>query len=124
MRVSRDISGYFNTDFWNSHVLQASETESAVRHAVVALSSLYEAYETSQLSQGSSNDQHEYFMRLAIRQYNKAISALSNRINTGDPVLEVILMVWACLCASQSSNHQHYGPHTESRGKRARTVMI
>jgi hypothetical protein len=32
-------------------------------------------------------------MRLAIRQYNKAISALSNRINTGDPVLEVILIV-------------------------------
>lgn len=92
MRVSRDISGFFDTDFWNSHVLRLSDTEPAVRHAVIALSSLYEAYEISQLSQSSSSNRYDYLMRLAIRQYNKAISTLSNRINIGDPFLEVILI--------------------------------
>jgi hypothetical protein len=94
MRVSRDISGYFDRDFWNIHVLRVSDTEPAVRHAILALSFLYEAYETSQLVRCfSSGNRYDYLKRLAIREYNRAISTISNRITTNDPLLEVILIV-------------------------------
>ncbi|KAK7177897.1 Transcriptional regulatory protein moc3-like protein 4 [Paraphaeosphaeria sporulosa] len=95
-RVSKDISSYFDTDFWNNLVLQVSEEEPAVRHAVLALSALYEAGETSQLLQyPSSNDRYNYLMRFAIYEYTKAVSTLFVRMNTNGPLLEVIMM--SCL---------------------------
>jgi hypothetical protein len=117
VRVSSDISGYFDVEFWKRHVVQASEQEPAVRHAVVALSSLYEAYETSQLPQRSSHDRRKYLKRIAILQYNKAIISLSDKIDTGGPSLEVTLIV--CLiftwleflqgCTSNALAHLHSG---------------
>jgi hypothetical protein len=95
-RVSKEISGYFDTEFWNELVLQLSEGEPAVRHAIVALSSLYEASETSQLLQHPSfDDRYKHLMRFAACEYTKAVSALFNRINTNGPRLKVTLV--ACL---------------------------
>jgi hypothetical protein len=95
-RVSKDISGYFDTNFWDNLVLQVSDREPAVRHAILALSSLYEAGEMSQLLQyPSSNDRYNYLMRFAIYEYTKAISTLFSKTNGDGPPLEVILM--SCL---------------------------
>ncbi len=94
--ISNDICSYFDTDFWHSLVLQVSEEEQTVRHALLALSALYEAGETSQLlNPPSSNDRYIYLMRFAIHQHNNAISTLLTRINTGKPPLEILIM--SCL---------------------------
>jgi hypothetical protein len=95
-RVSSKISGYFDIDFWNNLVLQVGEGEPIVRHAILALSALYEAGETSQLLRyPSSNDRYNFLMSFAVFQYTKALSMLSKRINADGPTLEVIMM--SCL---------------------------
>ncbi|KAK7177803.1 Transcriptional regulatory protein moc3-like protein 4 [Paraphaeosphaeria sporulosa] len=76
-RVSKGISTYFDEEFWNSFVLQVSEAEPPVRHAILALSALYEAGETSQLlNPPSSNHRYNYLMRM----------------NTNGPLLDVVLI--------------------------------
>jgi hypothetical protein len=95
-RVSKNISNYFDEDFWNVLVLQVGEEEPIVRHAVLALSALYEAGENSQLSDLSpSIDRHRHLMRFAIHQHNTAISILLKSINNGGVSLDVVLM--SCL---------------------------
>jgi hypothetical protein len=95
-RVSKEISGFFDAEIWNTLVLQVGEGEPAVRHAILALSSLYEAGEMSQLLQyPSSNERYKCLMRFAAHEYTKAVSALFNRINTDGPLLEVVMM--SCL---------------------------
>lgn len=92
-RVSNDICSYFDTDFWYNLVLQVSEEEPIVRHALLALSALYEAGETSQLlNHPSSNDRYNTLMRFAIYHHNNAISTLLRRIGTDGPLLEVLIM--------------------------------
>lgn len=92
--VSKNISSHFDTDFWNEFVLRVSEEEPAIKHAILALSALYEADETYQLLH-LPNDRYNYLKRFAIYQYNNAISTLLNRIGTGKPLLEVVIM--SCL---------------------------
>ncbi|RMZ66291.1 Transcriptional regulatory moc3 [Pyrenophora seminiperda CCB06] len=95
-RVSNGISSFFDIDFWNTLVLQVGEEEPVVRHAILALSSLYEAGETSQLLRHpSSNDRYNFLMRFAVSQYTKALSMLSKRTDTDGSTLEVIMI--SCL---------------------------
>lgn len=94
-RVSKDICNHFDEDFWNNLVLQISEEEPAVRHALLALSTLYEAGDMSRLANHHfSRDRYKQLMRSAIHQHNKAISILRSRIDAGGP-LEVVMM--SCL---------------------------
>jgi hypothetical protein len=94
--VSKGISGYFDADFWNSLVLQVGEEEPAVRHAIFALSALYEVGEMSQLLHPpSSTDRYDSRMRFAIYQYNTAIRTLLSMMSTTGPRVEVVLI--SCL---------------------------
>lgn len=96
MRVSKRISNYFDVNFWENTVLQMTEEEPAIRHAVVALSSYYEAGELSRLTRSSSAvEQHCYLVRLAICEHNKAIRTLLNQIHTKGQLTEVV--VTSCL---------------------------
>ena len=95
-RVSKNISNYFDEDFWDSLVLQVGEKEPTVRYAILALSALYEASENSQpLDLPSSTDRHKHLLQFAIYQHNNAISKLLESINAGRLHLEMVLM--SCL---------------------------
>jgi hypothetical protein len=70
-----------------------SEEEPVVRHAVLALSALYEAGETSQPPQyAATNDRYDRCMRFAVHEYTKAVRMLLNRTSIDGPHLEVTLM--------------------------------
>jgi hypothetical protein len=95
-RVSKKISSYFDADFWGHTVLQMAEEEPALRHAVIALSSYYEAEELFPLSRTpSAVDRHYHLVRFAIRQHNNAISTLLNKAPTKGPLIGVVVM--SCL---------------------------
>ncbi|KAH7354523.1 hypothetical protein B0T11DRAFT_246245, partial [Plectosphaerella cucumerina] len=85
-RAIYDISGYFESEFWDRLVLQISYTEPAVRHALLGLSSLCETYE----SQGFKDDQDKR-VQFALQHYNKAVGLLANSLSARQPRLEVVL---------------------------------
>lgn len=76
------ISGGFDAGFWKVLVLQICQTEPAVRHAVLAVSSLHEALGgTMPFIDGSLARPQQAF---AMTQYNKAISRLL--VQMSDPL--------------------------------------
>lgn len=86
-RAIYDISGYFQSEFWDRLVLQISHTEPVLRHALMALSSLCETYESQDLK--NINDTSRG--RFALKHYNRAVRLLGAHLSTSQPQLEVIL---------------------------------
>ena len=100
MRIAPTISSYFETEFWDSLLLQASHVEPAVSHALVALSSLYEGHELNRTHPGPINTSAaEFNARFALEQYTKAIGLLTSNNSTNQPswqgiLISCILFVW------------------------------
>ncbi|PHH88326.1 hypothetical protein CDD83_7680 [Cordyceps sp. RAO-2017] len=82
-QTASELSGYFNSTFWAQRVLQECHSESAIRHAVVALGALYKTLEQScqpawaagagKLSQMESVKLH---WQVAVKQYSEACHAM------------------------------------------------
>ncbi|KAN0106896.1 hypothetical protein V8E51_009772 [Hyaloscypha variabilis] len=68
-----ELSTYFFVDFWKA--LQASDSEPAIRHALIAVSSLYESLNRRK---AQSTSQSESLRRFALLQYGKALKDLGN----------------------------------------------
>ncbi|OBT64291.1 hypothetical protein VE03_06737 [Pseudogymnoascus sp. 23342-1-I1] len=81
-RTVRDLAWLFDSDLWEFTILQMSQSEKALRHAAVALSSLQEAEETygMPISKDRAGDVRH---RFAARHYNLAIHYLSEGMSTG-----------------------------------------
>ena len=104
-RAVQVMSGYFEVAFWNELVLQVSHEEPAVRHALLALSSLYEAYDlqgTIELRNlhATGTDTAEP-ARFALQQYTKAVGLLSTQQPIGmsptslqGVLIACVLFVW------------------------------
>lgn len=69
------LAGYCGSGFWNRLVLQASQHEKSVWHALIALGSLHEQFENDRLIPGLwfSRTGHDAF---AVQEYVFAIRAL------------------------------------------------
>jgi Fungal specific transcription factor domain len=99
-RIAPAISSYFETKFWDSLLLQASHVEPAVRHALIALSSLHKGYELNRTNLGNINtSEAEFQARFALQQYTKAIGLLtpnntSNQSSLQSILISCILFVW------------------------------
>lgn len=82
-QTSPELNGFFTTGFWERLILQASQTEPSLRHAVVAIGALHEEF--SQTNEGLPLGQvvggHLPF---AVKQYTKAIGHLRRSLGTGD----------------------------------------
>ncbi|KFY78525.1 hypothetical protein V499_02328 [Pseudogymnoascus sp. VKM F-103] len=81
-RTVRDLAWLFDSDLWEFTILQLSQSEKALRHAAVALSSLQEAEETygMPISKDRAGDVRH---RFAARHYNLAIHYLSEGMCAG-----------------------------------------
>lgn len=87
-----DISGYFESGFWDRLVLQLSHSQPTVRHALLALSSLCEIYDARATGQQElSSDKVERLNQFALQQYNKAIGLLASDLAAPRSRLEVTL---------------------------------
>ncbi|KAK3955302.1 hypothetical protein QBC32DRAFT_253555 [Pseudoneurospora amorphoporcata] len=90
------LSGDFDGAFWRVLVLQICESEPAVKHAVLAVSSLHEVMVRSAVAPYVDITDKQSF---ALFQYNKAISCLLDRMPDVDsrplvPLLTCILFVF------------------------------
>jgi hypothetical protein len=86
------ISGSSDEEFWNRLVLQATHHEPAIRHAAIALGSLYERFSLSDdcLSDIDGRSKDENF---ALQQYVKALGFLLEPMKgEGKQAVDVALM--------------------------------
>jgi len=106
-RAIYDVSGYFESEFWDRLILRVSHTEPAVRHALLGLGSLCKTHEEASRGPGpgcaavKAGDEyaHHHHVQFAMRQYNKAVRLLASSLSASEPQLEAILtsclvLVW------------------------------
>ena len=79
-RAAAALSGHFASEFWNTVVLQAADTEPPVRHALFALSALQESLEDPGTLNGGQQFQHNY--RVAIAEYDTALVLTAQSLET------------------------------------------
>ncbi|KAG7415855.1 Aspercryptin biosynthesis cluster-specific transcription regulator atnN [Fusarium oxysporum f. sp. rapae] len=79
--VAPVLSGPFDGSFWTYFVVQMAQSEPAARHAVLAISSLFESFEPAKESVADE---------FAIMHYNKAISILTRGTK---PCVDTVLLV-------------------------------
>ncbi|RGP70260.1 transcription factor [Fusarium sporotrichioides] len=92
LRTAKVLSGAIDASFWGGVVLKMSTSEPAVRHAILAISSLHEAVET----RGRTN--REVDTRFAFREYGNAIASLRNWGQRNDPSLVPLLVCVLFIC--------------------------
>ncbi|TVY23371.1 Transcriptional regulatory protein [Lachnellula hyalina] len=79
--TASELSGFFDSEFWTRSVLQESNSEASIRHAVVALGALYKTLEKASESPPTSPDNNSYdtapnHYNFALQQYGKSITRL------------------------------------------------
>ncbi|KAF5006678.1 hypothetical protein FDECE_6970 [Fusarium decemcellulare] len=93
-RTSKILSGAIDGSFWSGIVLKMSATEPAVRHAILAISSLHEVVEArSRNPHGKALD-----TRFAFRQYGNAITSLRNWSQREEPSVIPLLVCLLFIC--------------------------
>lgn len=80
------LSGYFDSKFWDQVLPRIAASEDSVKHAMIALASLYE---TCSDTDGYPGPLEQDF---SLVQYNKAIKSLKYRCDTGDQAVESTLL--------------------------------
>lgn len=102
------LSGDFDAFFWRVLVLQICQTEPAVKHAILAVSSLHESMlqETHTVAPYTDGSSRQAF---ALQQYNKAISCMLDQMTEADarplgPLLTCVLFV--CIEFMQNKDNE------------------
>jgi hypothetical protein len=86
--TAAELSGYYDSSFWESLILAASTQEPSLRHAVIAIGALHEDFSHKRLisstpSPRSRPTTDEYDTDFALGQYTKAIGALRRSLSSG-----------------------------------------
>ncbi|KAK3937670.1 hypothetical protein QBC46DRAFT_319210 [Diplogelasinospora grovesii] len=88
--TANELSGFFDSVFWSRTVMQECHSETAIRHAVVALGALYRTLEKScESPPGSPSadfdpiDNAYQHWEMAVKQYSHACNALVS-VNSAD----------------------------------------
>lgn len=80
--TAAELSGYYDSLFWEKLILAASAQKPSLRHAVIALGALHEDFSRKRLvsSTLSAEEQESQF---ALNQYAKAMGALRRSLSSG-----------------------------------------
>ncbi|KAF2201165.1 hypothetical protein GQ43DRAFT_46309 [Delitschia confertaspora ATCC 74209] len=108
-----EFSGLFESPFWQRHILQASHTYPAIRHAVIGIGAMHRKY-----IEGSRtvvpDDASDRQLHFALEQYNKAIREIlqsSQPTSISDKVTMMVACILfnslACLQGHQSMALEH-----------------
>lgn len=73
-----EFSGYYDSSFWGRLLLQAAMKEPALRHAVIGIGSLHEAFANRRLDYSPEKIERGF----AINQYTKAIGYLRKSLSS------------------------------------------
>ncbi|KZL86641.1 c6 zinc finger domain protein [Colletotrichum incanum] len=91
--VSLNLPGATDPYFWTHLVIQFSRYEPAVRHSIIAISSLYEDIIRVQDSPFGARTDHVQNNALTLRHYNAAIKELKGMQNPGLVLLVCLLFI-------------------------------
>ncbi|CAI0642807.1 unnamed protein product [Colletotrichum noveboracense] len=110
--VGPNLSGPTEPYFWTHLVLQSSTCEPAVRHSLIAISSLYEDISKARTNEFFSRVDPLHLNSLALTHYNAAIKELVNITDQGLVLLICVLFI--CIELLQSDRdaalrHYRYG---------------
>lgn len=111
-----EFSGYFDSNFWGQLILQVSHDDPAVRHAVIALGSLYEKFDI-QWEVIRSQAQVTVCRQESIEQYNQALSHLRQNLgdnDSGNVQSTLICCVLFIAFETFLGNYDSAGLHLES----------
>ncbi|KAB8297250.1 hypothetical protein EYC80_002617 [Monilinia laxa] len=81
--TATELSGYFDSSFWEHLILQASVAEPSLRHAIVGLGTLHENFSDRRLDLATKCDAARSGFGFATDQYSKAISHLRRSLAAG-----------------------------------------
>ncbi|KAH8819764.1 hypothetical protein F5884DRAFT_25425 [Xylogone sp. PMI_703] len=101
--TSLKIPGTFESDFWDSIVLQASSVEPAVFHAATAVASAQRAYAAraeKRIANLPSTDISQNHDRFTLKQYNKAIKSLASHFSSNELSSLRVVMISCIVFAS------------------------
>merc|ERR1711881_321371 len=96
-RTAPQLSGFFSRAFWNGAVLQISVNEPTIRHAMVAVSAMYEDEGMIGFSPVAGTESHSAF---ALESYNKAINSLVQVVKNNPESIRIPVMaaiIFVCL---------------------------
>jgi hypothetical protein len=92
-KVTTQLAGFVDSPIWNQLVLQASEQNEAIRHAIIAVGALditlQASKATTQVDPMVAMDEHH---RFAITQYSKAITKMRISISENQHSLRTTLL--------------------------------
>jgi hypothetical protein len=108
-RTARALSGYFESDFWDSVALRISYFEPSVRHAVLAMSSLYEGFEQAgDFDPGHNGNTRQ--RQLALLQYNRSIRHTRQMLAKNDHRSpEIALISCVLFVCHELMQYNYYG---------------
>lgn len=92
----RQLSGFYDCEFWDRTILQAAHVDAGVRCAVIALSSVHEGFEKTGKVNNISNDFALKQYDLAIRQHLDNLSAVNTDISKTDSYI-ASCMIFTCI---------------------------
>ncbi|KAF7879166.1 hypothetical protein EAF04_000365 [Stromatinia cepivora] len=82
--TATELSGYFDTSFWERLILQASVVDPSLRHAIIGLGALHEEFSDRRLDLATKCDAARSSFGFATNQYAKAISHLRRSLAAGE----------------------------------------
>lgn len=91
-KVAFQLSGDCDGWFWNTLLLQATHREPAIRHAVLAVSSLCDRYDAKEKISSGAPSYVNKEGPLALQQYNRAIAELTSAASKHELAADVCLM--------------------------------
>lgn len=109
-RTAPVFAGYYDASFWDRFILQISQAEPAVHHAVVALASLHETFHCS-TEYTPASDQY------GLRQYNKSLAGLNRYMSTAKgKSIDIVLICCILFTAFESlrGDYTTAGQHLQS----------
>ncbi|KAF2669407.1 hypothetical protein BT63DRAFT_479256 [Microthyrium microscopicum] len=95
LKAAPQLSGYFQEPFWN-FVLQVSFDEASIRHALVAISAVYEDDTMVGESPGSGT---VALKKLSLYYYNRAIRSMVKKMQEKDSIIIPVIgcLLFVCL---------------------------
>lgn len=78
-KTAPELTGYYDSSFWEKLLIQAAVGDASLRHAVIGIGSLHEAFADKRLDYSADKIERGF----AINQYTKAIGHLRRSLATG-----------------------------------------
>ncbi|KAA8645200.1 Zn(II)2Cys6 transcription factor [Aspergillus tanneri] len=95
------ILGFFDSVLWQKLVLQVSQAEPAVYHAVIALSAVHTDAEMKGMTLADEALENNQWKRFALEQSGRSFNLLTQRRNSQDPQLTVVILLCCLLFVVQ-----------------------